>query len=568
MSTTGKPICTPINKEAILKRFDTKSKPNLNILQLIETLPEVFSREPLNPENFTQGYRVPDAEELFATALPNSRPQNFVSKPKTISKSPFSASGQVEILEAKVWYYIDEAGDSQGPFTTLQMDEWYDHKFFENDLQIRRAGQENFSKLIDALTKSDNFAARPFQKQGEFQRGQYNKPQFRSGNENTGTWSRGNTRNTQAAENKTSAMPITRNISDTKATSDKQTGETQGQLSIARNQSENKAKTAEPLNLEVQKKPEIQKPVVAPIIEKPVVDEVQPEVKVQETVKPVEPEKVVEEAPKEEKQEEQAPVEEKKEPEAKATLTQNPREFISDEWKVTIKKKKGKRGKYEEEPEEPVRPLPVVQPKREEPEAKSPTKAKEVQPVVSEQQQPKKKIIGNWGGEEPKKIKEPAAPVEEFPSLGSAPIKVAPAKKTAPVEEKKKQPVQEPKQTQSAPKEDFPGLSSAVNNSKPEPLPKTKPAAQTQEKPKAVIPESKPKKQVVPEVQQDFPTLATNNDFPTLGQVQPKAQPKANPKPQPQPKANVEPPKKVTNKPAPKENLSENPKYLNDFPTL
>ncbi len=326
MSTTGKPICTPINKEAILKRFNTKSKANLNILQLIEALPEVFSREPLNPENFTQGYRVPDAEELFATALPNNRQQNFISKPKTISKSPFSASGQVENLEAKVWYYIDEAGDSQGPFTTLQMDEWYDHKFFENDLQIRRAGQDKFAKLIDALTRSDNSAGRTFQKQGDFQRGQYNKPQYnRTENQNTATggWSRGNTRTTQApAENKTSAMPITRNVSDTKATSDKPTGETQEQLSIARNQSENKTKTttAEPLNLEVQK---------------PVAVEVkQPEVKVQvqETVKPAEPEKVVvvveEEAPKEapKEEEQQAPVEEeKKEPEVKPTLTQNPR---------------------------------------------------------------------------------------------------------------------------------------------------------------------------------------------------------------------------------------------------
>jgi len=182
------------------------------------------------------------------------------------------------------------------------------------------------------------------------------------------------------------------------------------------------------------------------LVEPAVVEVEQPEAQVQETVKPTEPEKV-EEAPKEEIQEEQqAPVEEKKEPEQKASLTQNPREFISDEWKVTIKKKKGKRGKYgEEEPEEPVRSVQVTQPKREEPEAKSPTKAKEVQNVVSEQ--PKKKIIANWGGEEPKKQKEPAAPEEEFPSLGSAP-----PKKTAPVSqvvEKKKQPVQEPKQTQS-----------------------------------------------------------------------------------------------------------------------
>lgn len=266
MSITGKPICTPINKEAILKRFNTKSKANLNILQLIETLPEVFSREPLNPENFTQGYRVPPAEELFATALPTNRQQNFISKPKTVSKSPFSNSGLVENLEAKVWYYIDEEGNSQGPFTTLQMDEWYDAKYFENDLQIRRAGQDNFSKLIDALTKSDSGAGRPFQKQGQFERGQY-KPQFRSdrsGNENT--WDRGkNFSRSNQTENKASAMPITRNISDTKASSDKQTNETQEQLSIARNQSENKTKTeapAEPLNLEVQKKPETQKPVV------------------------------------------------------------------------------------------------------------------------------------------------------------------------------------------------------------------------------------------------------------------------------------------------------------------
>jgi len=546
------PICTPINKEAILKRFQANSKPNSSILQLIEALPEVFSKAALTPENSIPGYKVPDSRDLFATAISNTRqPNTFVNKPKTVPKSPFSSSGLVENPEAKVWFYVDEEGNSQGPFATHQMDEWYDHKFFENDLQIRRAGQDNFGKLIDVLVRSENTMGRTFQKQGQY--GQ-NKPQYRSGNE--GGWDRGKNfnRNTQADNKTTSTTSFTRNAAEGRTASDKQ----EEKLSISRNQSENKPSDKQEEKLSISRNQSENKPKEQEK-EEPIIFKTQQEapkqtieqkpvepVKVEETPVPEEPKKVEEPVKEEEKVEEAAPAETSEQPAEEpeqpknASLTENPREFISDDWKITIKKKKGKKGKNDEAEEEPVR-LPVntrveekAQPKvqaKQEKEAQSPTKASE---------QPKKKIIGAWGAEESKRVveKKEKAPVEDFPSLESTAQTFAPIKVEAPK-----------KQAQKA---------------VPEQATKSKPV-QAQEKPKAV-PEQK--KQTIPEVS-DFPTLSTGGNF----QAEPKSQQQAKKGPKTQFKQFVEPAKPVNkafteNTAAAKEKASGNPKYTNDFPSL
>jgi len=548
MSTSTNPICTPINREAILKRFQANSKPNSNILQLIEALPDVFSKAALTPENFIPGYKVPDSRDLFATAISNARqPNTFVNKPKTVPKSPFSSSGLVEVLEAKVWFYVDEEGSSQGPFTTHQMDEWYDHKYFENDLQIRRAGQDNFGRLIDVLGRSENTMGRTFQKQGQYERKDYgqNKPQYRSGNE--GGWDRGKnfSRNNQADNKTTSTTSFTRNAAEGRTDSDKATSQ-DGKLIISRNQSENKPKEQEkeePITFKTQQE------VPQQVIEQKPVEPV----KVEETpaqIIPEEPQKA-EEPVEEEKSEEQAapaetpeqPTEEPEQPKS-ATLTQNPREFISDDWKITIKKKKGKKGKNDEPEDETIRPpvntrteekaQPKVQAKQEK-EAQSPTKASE---------QPKKKIIGAWGAEEAKRVveKKEKAPVEDFPSLESTVQTFAPVKVEAPK-----------KQAQKA---------------APEQATKSKPV-QAQEKPKTV---TEPKKQTIPEVS-DFPTLSSGGgNFPSLGQAEPKAQQTKKPAKAPF-KQYVEPAKPVDktfteNTAAAKQKASGNPKYTNDFPSL
>ncbi|KAM3137562.1 hypothetical protein pb186bvf_010352 [Paramecium bursaria] len=49
----------------------------------------------------------------------------------------FSRPGLLNNLNAKIWYYIDDFSKIQGPFSTIQMENWYQKGIFD---EIRRVG--------------------------------------------------------------------------------------------------------------------------------------------------------------------------------------------------------------------------------------------------------------------------------------------------------------------------------------------------------------------------------------------------------------------------------------------
>lgn len=84
----------------------------------------------------------PDGDFL---ALAASGPENL--KPE--ARAPFSTSGMLENPHEKEWVYLDEDGDLQGPFSTLDMDQWYNNGYFDLDLLV---GLNTRDRLIPLRT--------------------------------------------------------------------------------------------------------------------------------------------------------------------------------------------------------------------------------------------------------------------------------------------------------------------------------------------------------------------------------------------------------------------------------
>lgn len=64
-----------------------------------------------------------------------ARPQQLLPS-LNLPINPFSENVMVKDAEDKIWYYIDERQQYQGPFSGEEMDFWYSKGYFKPDLQI------------------------------------------------------------------------------------------------------------------------------------------------------------------------------------------------------------------------------------------------------------------------------------------------------------------------------------------------------------------------------------------------------------------------------------------------
>lgn len=73
--------------------------------------------------------------------------------PSTRDLFPFAIS------ISDTWFYLDEEGKSQGPFSTSEMRSWYSMGYFPNDLKVRTDNQPQFLCLNDCPRPSFTFLA-------------------------------------------------------------------------------------------------------------------------------------------------------------------------------------------------------------------------------------------------------------------------------------------------------------------------------------------------------------------------------------------------------------------------
>ena len=53
---------------------------------------------------------------------------------------PEPGTEQIPSVQQIQWFYLDPQGNEQGPFTSSDMLEWYEARYFPADLMLRRAG--------------------------------------------------------------------------------------------------------------------------------------------------------------------------------------------------------------------------------------------------------------------------------------------------------------------------------------------------------------------------------------------------------------------------------------------
>jgi len=153
-SESSKQTYPKITKDKLLQTFKLPRRKDVEVLQgLFDIMPEVFSKDPIEPENYFQNNDQNPNEAILESAT-TPKPMRLVTKKKVfVSKSPFSSSGYVEDPTLRVWYYLDESNQVQGPFTSLEMDHWFDNGYLFNELLVRVKEKNDFVQLIQLFGK-------------------------------------------------------------------------------------------------------------------------------------------------------------------------------------------------------------------------------------------------------------------------------------------------------------------------------------------------------------------------------------------------------------------------------
>lgn len=168
------------SKPDMLSRFEKVSQENLpeSFRALIQTYPEVFTSEVLHPSleinqqcNLDDGIVIHQKKPISNKPFASHNPQHsqtlstgpvfpnrsqasdnynsFNYKARSMIRTPFSSSGFSTDLGERVWFYIDEQNEIQGPFTTLEMDNWFEKGFLFDELKICHSGTNKFFPLFD-----------------------------------------------------------------------------------------------------------------------------------------------------------------------------------------------------------------------------------------------------------------------------------------------------------------------------------------------------------------------------------------------------------------------------------
>jgi hypothetical protein len=75
----------------------------------------------------------------------------------SISKTIFINNPLIENPMDRVWSYIDEQNTIQGPFTTVEMNNWFEKGYFFDELKICHSIDKKFLSLLDWAVKQSKF---------------------------------------------------------------------------------------------------------------------------------------------------------------------------------------------------------------------------------------------------------------------------------------------------------------------------------------------------------------------------------------------------------------------------
>lgn len=188
LGQTSSQIYPKLQKEHIL-RLSQKSVPTPQVIEfLLETMTGMFVKEVLQPENLITPRNF-DPKDAILESASTPKPMRQITKKRiAIPKSPFISSGYIEDPTLRVWFYIDEQSQIQGPFTSLEMDHWFDNGFLFNELLIRLKENNDFVPLKQLFGKVEyyqvyvpSFGAGESTDQGVLSKGQLSSSSVQQG---------------------------------------------------------------------------------------------------------------------------------------------------------------------------------------------------------------------------------------------------------------------------------------------------------------------------------------------------------------------------------------------------
>ena len=151
-------------KQQIIDCFQTQGLPGGMLWEnCTGVAPNIFSKASIDPVAYTmKGYQVSKLSHIFSRAkrtISAHKPPKPIPKQSLIS-SPFRKSGLISDCELRIWQYQDESGNTQGPFTALEMDNWFNRGFFHNKLPIKLKAMSGYMKLADMLFHHTRYSAK------------------------------------------------------------------------------------------------------------------------------------------------------------------------------------------------------------------------------------------------------------------------------------------------------------------------------------------------------------------------------------------------------------------------
>lgn len=158
---------TKLDRSKILSAFDSKKIKVVDLLDVLSKFPEIFSAAPFEPECKKPFDLDPNDAILPAPQYPHRKSESgfSFSRPKVvIPKSPFSTSNLVKDPTERGWYYVDELDILQGPFTSLEMDNWFDQGYLFNELLIKYGDEIELHRLVDLFGKVEYPPARKIER--------------------------------------------------------------------------------------------------------------------------------------------------------------------------------------------------------------------------------------------------------------------------------------------------------------------------------------------------------------------------------------------------------------------
>ncbi|CAK7236476.1 kinesin-like protein [Sporothrix bragantina] len=106
------------------------------------------------PSNIFTTEQSSQANMLASASSP--LPQHFESGPRPNADTPLNAPRTMVMPDRMRWVYLDPQGQTQGPFTGLEMNDWYKANFFTADLRVRKVEDTEFEPLGQLIRRIGN----------------------------------------------------------------------------------------------------------------------------------------------------------------------------------------------------------------------------------------------------------------------------------------------------------------------------------------------------------------------------------------------------------------------------